>query len=377
MESDPSGPRSEPGDAPRAGAESDEFRVEDGSEGDDGTTPQRYNIMYMPADYTLGTLYDMWKNKSIAIPEFQRGYVWTPRQASRLIESFAMDLPVPPVFLMMNDDQNAVVIDGMQRLLTVFYFFGGRYEKKGWRESGSEFKIVGINKENELYGKRFADLPEPTQKRLKNQVLRSMLIRQIPPSTGGTAIYHIFERLNTGGTLLSEQEIRNCIYSGGLNDLLRDINGDKDWRLILGKPHPDPRMKDVQLALRCMALLHGGGGYRAPMKDFLSRFMHDARNPADGFIQEEKKRFGRVCRSVVEGLGERPFHNDRGALRAPLLDAVFVAIAQNGGRCPENAKDRIEALKSDGEFASFSGTSSADTASVKGRLAAARRILFG
>ena len=359
------------------GHEGGSLQIEDESKYEEGTTPSRYGIMYMPADYTLGALYDMWRNGSTTIPEFQRGYVWTPRQASRLIESFAMDLPVPPVFFMMDKDQNALVVDGMQRLLTIFYFFGGRYGKKGWCDSGKEFRIVGISRENEIYGKTFDDLSEPIQKRLKNQVLRTMQMRQTSPNGDATAVYHIFERLNTGGTQLSEQEIRSCVYPGKLNSLLLDVNRDRDWRKILGKPRPDPRMRDIQLALRCMALLHNGSDYRKPMGDFLSRFMNDMRIPADRFIAEEKRRFGDVCGSIVDRLGERPFHNLHGSLKAPLLDAAFVAFARNAGSHPLDMGRRLAALKESPEFASSSSAASADAAAVEGRLATADKILFG
>ena len=356
----------------------DALQIEDIDEDKNGeTTPQKYDIMYMPADYTLSTLYEMWKNESIVLPEFQRGYVWTSKQASRLIESFMMDLPVPPVFLMMDKDENALVIDGMQRLLTIFYFFGGHFKKKGRQESNRKFKIVGINKDNEIYGKGFDDLPEHIQKRLKNQVLRSILIRHMRPDANGSVAYHIFERLNTGGTLLSQQEIRNCIYDGKLNDLLHEINNDKDWRKILGKPYPDPRMNDIQLALRCMSLACNGNKYHQPMKDFLSTFMHSMRDPPDAFILQEKERFDNVCRSIVDCLGERPFHNSRGALKAPLLDSVFVAFARNAGSIPSNIKERVESLKESDLFAKSSVVATADVSAVKSRLEIANKVLFG
>ena len=375
-------PRGEPQDgADDPSAESADplsLQIEDAGEGSDGeSTPQKYDITCMPADYTLGTLYDMWKSGAITIPKFQRGYVWKPKQASRLIESFMMDLPVPPVFLMTDQEENSLVIDGMQRLLTVFYFFDGCYGSRAWQESSRAFKIVGINKGNEIYGKGFDDLPDHLQKRLKNQVLRSMLIRHVRPDSDGAVAYHIFERLNTGGTSLSAQEIRNCIYSGRFNDLLHDMNGDKDWRRILGKQQPDLRMNDVQLALRCTALAQRGDEYKSPMKGFLSQFMHDMCNPGDGFILEEKERFGRVCRSIVDSLGERPFHNHRGALRATLLDAVFAAFANNRGGVPGDMKERVESLKKDPVFVSSSREASADTSAVRNRLEIAGRVLFG
>lgn len=108
------GPQDDVGGTGGVSADSVALQVEDADEGKNSeTTPRKYDIMCMPADYTLGELYDMWKRGIITIPKFQRGYVWTPKQASRLIESFIMDLPVPPVFLMTDKEENSLVIDGM------------------------------------------------------------------------------------------------------------------------------------------------------------------------------------------------------------------------------------------------------------------------
>ena len=345
-----------------------------------GTTPQEYNVMHMPTDYTLGELYDMWRKNAITMPEFRRGYAWMPVQASRLIESFMMDLPVPPVFMMLDAEDNALVVDGMHRLLTVFYFFDGRYGGGGYQKPTREFRIVGINKNSEIYGKRFDELPDYIQKELKGQLLRSILIRQDPPGNGeidSTVAYHIFERLNTGRAGMSEQEIRNCVYSGGLNDLLHDLNGSKDWRKVLDTTRPDPRMHDLELVLRCMALAHRWNAYRGPMKDFLSGFMHDMRNPPDYFIQRKKELFGDVCRSMVGHLGERPFHSQRGALNAPLLDAVFVAFARSAGDVPGDIKERFESLKRDALFAPSSPASTPSAPAVERRIETASKVLFG
>ena len=356
------------------------LQIEGGEDEGEGTTPQRYNVTYMAADYTLGNLYDMWKKNAITMPELRRGYAWTPVQASRLIESFMMDLPVPPVFLMMDREENALVIDGMQRLLTIFYFFDGCYGKREYQKPTQEFRIVGINKDNEIYGKLFDDLPEYIRRELKSQLLRSILIEQDPPGDDdidSTVAYHIFERLNTSGTPLHEQEIRNCVYTGKMNDLLHDFNNDRDWRKILGSPYLDPRMNDLQLALRCVALFHHGDRYKAPMKDFLSGFMHDMRNPTDDFILQEKERLGDVCRGIVDHLGERPFHSPNGALRAPLLDAVFVAFAHSIGDAPGDVRDRFEDLKKDPLFKPPFAESGATASAVEKRLEVASKVLFG
>lgn len=85
--------------------------------------PPEYDIWQMPVDYTLEVLFTKWQKGEITIPDFQRDYVWNQTQASRLVDSFIMGLPVPPVFLFVDENQKLLILDGMQRLKSIFGFF--------------------------------------------------------------------------------------------------------------------------------------------------------------------------------------------------------------------------------------------------------------
>ncbi len=167
-------------------------------------------------------------------------------QASKLIESFLVGLPVPSVFLYSErKSQHFLVIDGQQRLKSIFYFFEGYFgeEDQGQRRV---FRLTGLSPESKFSGDTFEDLREEDQRRLKNAVLRSFVVRQLDPADD-TSMYHIFERLNTGGTLLTNQEIRNSVYHGVFIQFLDEMNTYEYWRQILGKETPDTRKKDVNL----------------------------------------------------------------------------------------------------------------------------------
>lgn len=358
------------------GGGEDRLSVDEAEDRGGESTPLEYNIFSMPADYTLETLHQKWRNGDITIPRFQRGYVWKAPQASRLIESFMMGLPVPPVFLATDDNERSVVIDGMQRLRTVFSYLDGAYPIDS-DFKGKKFQIVGINENSRLYGKTFQDLGEDDQRKLKNAVLRATIVMQNIPRDDDSSIYEIFERLNTGGTSLEAQEVRNCVYRGSLNDLLGRLNDDKDWRDILGKPRRDPRMKDMELILRYMALFHGGHKYAPPMKKFLSSFMAKYKNPGAEFLGREQGRFADVARAIRGALGPKPFNNKYGQLRVPLFDSVFVAFAHSGGgRCPGDIKERFASLQVDPDFARYTEKSTTTASAIKGRLDRAREILF-
>ncbi len=144
-----------------------------------------YRIVSYPADYTLKGLHDKWRAAEIEIPPFQRQYVWTLTQASRLIESFLLGLPVPGIFFYKDQDsQRLLVIDGQQRLKTVFGYFDGRIP-----ESRQKFTLRGVRPEWE--GRLYSDLDEPDQIRLRDSVLRATIVDQLDPKDN-YSVFHIF-----------------------------------------------------------------------------------------------------------------------------------------------------------------------------------------
>ena len=191
-----------------------------GSEAEDyESAPADYQITTYPADFTLEVLHNKWKSEEIRIPKFQREFVWKPPQASKLIESFLAGLPVPAVFMYIeHDSQKYRVIDGQQRLKSIFYYFDGFFPQNAGGTKKA-FQLKGLAKNSRFYGKSFKDLSSENQLKLKNAVLRSFIVQQISPSDNAS-IYQIFERLNTGGTLLSNQEIRNCLFEGKFSEFL-------------------------------------------------------------------------------------------------------------------------------------------------------------
>jgi uncharacterized protein with ParB-like and HNH nuclease domain len=314
--------------------------------------------------------------EEICIPKFQRGFVWNISQASRLIESFMMGLPVPPIFLYIQPDQKYLVIDGRQRLQTISCFFKGIFGQADESSKLREFKLEGINSKSPWYKKTFSEFDEADQRKLKNQVLRSIVVRQIHPSDENTSIYHIFERLNTGGVPLQDQEVRNCVYAGKLNDLLLELNNYPAWRKILGKSKPDTRQKDVKLILRYMSLFHKSSDYEKPMKEFLNQFMGKNKNPSNIFLNDEATRFKRTCDTLVKHLGERPFH-PKGPLNPSVFDSIFIAFAKHLDSIPEDIHERLKKLREKHEFQRYTSDATTDVEIVTKRLKLAEEILFG
>ena len=342
---------------------------------DGGPAPLAYDVIVVPTDFALETLYSKWRSGEIVAPRLERGYAWGMSRASRLIDSFMTGLPVPPVYLSTTDERTYVIVDGLQRLLTIFSYLEGRFPENTPHAS-QEFRISGVNEDSALCGRTFDELDEEYSRRLRESSLRVMTIIHNDPADR-SGMYEVFERLNAGSAPLAPQEVRACAYHGPLSELLCELNGLGEWRDVLGMREPDPRMKDTELVLRYMALFHAGDRYEHPMKDFLSGFMGANRDPGGEYLDAERQRFAATCRAVGDGLGSAPFTGSDGRLRVPLFDSVFVAFAANGAAaCPDDIAARFEALRADPEFALHAGVESADAGAVRGRLRLARRVLF-
>ena len=345
------------------------------SEDEDYTSsPADYQINTYPADFTLEVLHLKWQAGEIIIPEFQRAFVWKVAQSSKLIESFLVGLPVPPVFVYTErQSQKFLVIDGQQRLKSIFYFLEGSFPEESGRRK-RVFKLSGLNEKSRFLGKTISDLNEADQRRIKNSVLRSFVVQQLEPNDD-TSVYHIFERLNTGGTLLSNQEIRNCVHSGPFVEFLVKLNKNPEWRKILGKEMPDSRRRDIELLLRFFAL-KDISDYQKPMKDFLSAFMRKNRDVSEDSLSQSEEMFRNTCTQVLEWLGEKPFHG-RSGVNVAVLDAVMVAFSENLDSIPKNIKKRYEKLRSDGAFVTRTRQGTTDAAIVHERFEQSKKELFG
>lgn len=332
-----------------------------------------YNILAYPADYTLEVMVDKWRKGQIVIPSFQRQFVWSQSQASKLIDSFLMGLPIPPVYLFLDSkSHDLLVVDGQQRLKSIVYFFDGVF---GEEQRRRVFRLTGLAEESKYKGLTYEELESRDPKafaRLNNSVLRSIITEQINPADE-TSIYHIFERLNTGGTQLRPQEIRNCIHRGSFIDRLIEVNKYKRWRAVFGKQNPDTRQRDVELIIRFLALYYNLENYSKPMKSFLNSFTAEHSNADNEQLWRFESLFRKTVDAVLEHLGEKPFHI-RSGLNVAVFDSVFVTIAQLE-KMPEDLELKYQNLIRDGNFLECIRARTTDGKVVLRRLELARQAL--
>jgi len=329
-----------------------------------------YQISSYPADITLRGYLDKWNSGQLEIPPFQRNYVWDQVKASKLIESFLLGLPVPGVFLYKNRTTNKLaVIDGQQRILSSIRYFKNEFDEKIFR-----LKNV-LPRWN---GKTYEELEESDRYQLDDTVLRATVVQQLDPEDD-SSIYHIFERLNTGGINLNPMEIRKCVYFGDFFTLLEHLNENASWRTIIAKPNPDKRLRDVEMVLRCLALHEGWEKYEKPMKGFLNRYMAKTRRIAKEeramLIAQVREVFERTCQLINERLPNKPFHL-RGRINYAVMDSIFNALATIEV-VPDDIDNRYKILIEDAEFVETATINTSDSKTLHTRFRRALDILVG
>jgi hypothetical protein len=323
--------------------------------------PFRYAITSYGADYPVDSLVQRLDRDVIFVPEFQRKYVWKLKQASLFIESLLLGLPVPGVFFAKEKDTGKLlIIDGQQRLRTLQYFYEGVF-------AGKPFALKDVQPRYE--GKTFGTLDKEDQLRLSDSVIHATIIKQDEPSDDQSSVFHIFQRLNTGGTLLQPQEIRVCIYHGGFAEVLEILNTDKKWRAIYGPS--SKRLKDQELILRFLALFYAHERYERPMNEFLNKFMAWNRNLDKISAAEISSTFLPTIKLIEEAMGKKAFRPER-ALNAAVLDSVMVGIARRLKRGKvkniESVSGAYKRLLSDKMYLSAVKISTADESNVTLRI---------
>lgn len=304
---------------------------------EDDVVPFQYSISTSGIDYDVKGLVNRLQNGDIVIPKFQRGFVWSLRDASRFVESLLFGLPVPNIFLSEEPDTNVrLVVDGQQRLITLRSFYEGT-----WPHNQLEFAIKGTGEKGKYEGATYKSLSIADRRKLDDSPIRAQVIRQDHPSEDNSSIYHVFERLNTGGLSLTPQEIRAAIYHGAFSDLLSTLNKNSHWRDIYG---PTNRlMRDQELILRFFAFYFNQTNYKPPMKEFLNKFMAGNRELKRISGESLHALFANTIAIVHKAIGNRAFRPSR-TINTAVFDSVMVGIARRLSTHPSLSSDDVKRI---------------------------------
>lgn len=273
-------------------------------------------------DKSVSDVVRMISDKELILdPDYQRNYVWDNKKASKLIESIILNVPIPVIYVSEEEDCTWSVIDGLQRLNSLKRFFDGK------------FKLSGLEILSELNKCDYKSLPSKSLRMLKNGLLRIIMVTA---DSNDDIKYDIFMRLNTGSVHLNEQELRNCLYRGKLNNFLLNESKNPQWLEMLGLKEPHTRMSDRELLLRFLALGTSWNkyektvtGYKGNMKSFLNNFMKQHQNDV-GNINYYKTLCEETIAKVYEVYGELAFRrlNEDGSVtpvNRAIMDAVLIS----------------------------------------------------
>lgn len=235
-------------------------------------------------------------------PNYQRRITWNRKKRSKLIESFIMNIPVPPVFLYETDFGVYQVMDGLQRISTIMDFFDNK------------FKLEGLIEWSELNGRYYRDLPKKIKEGIERRQLSVITLLKESAKTSEQASSMkkmVFERLNTGGEILVPQEIRNALYPGKFNDLCVNLSDNIDFKTLWGLDGKSgqslySRMDDVELVLRFFAM-RNIKNYNMQLSKFLDLYLENANELDEKELIILEDTFNDSMRKAVYLFGDKAF----------------------------------------------------------------------
>ena len=377
---------------------------DDYSAEEDVTQIDEYEITATPNDFNILTLVSFIDSGAIRIPGFQRNFVWDRKRSSKLIESLILGIPVPQLFLYEQGRNKFLVIDGQQRLMTIYYFVKRRFPRKEMRvelreifdKQGTipeeifgndlyfeDFKLTlsdGLpNVKNKFTGLNYATLGDyKTQFDLRP--LRNIVVKQNAPLDDDSAMYEVFNRLNTGGVNLRPQEIRTSMYHSKFYEMLYRLNSLDLWRGLIGRTEPDLHMKDIEILLRSYAMLIDGEAYAPSLVKFLNQFSKKSGKNDSKQNDYLEKLFSSFLDSA-RNLPKTAFINPKNSrFNVALFEAVFTATCVEAFKARravsgEIELDQIYALANDVEFNQASIVGTTRTSNVDDRLKKAKAII--
>lgn len=357
------------------------------SEDIDLSNDDLFNITSWGADMSFRELINMYDDQELLKPELQRKYVWDRPEASRFIESILLGLPIPSIFLANTPENNKLIIDGYQRIMTVY-----DYVKKGvFSKDGKVFKLTNTEKINHRWrGKSFNELSDTDQKKIKQTTIHAIIFEQKQPKDNDSSLFQIFERINTSGKILKSQEIRNCVFQGNLNTLLFELNKNENWRKLYGTNIEDSRMLDLEFILRFFALgsdkIKKENTGQISLKGFLNEYMGDKKHNTKEFINNKREIFISTINFLNNNFGVNTFHNIsseglyQSRFNPTIFDSISIATSyaiSKFGEIPiDNLKERHLILLRDEKFKEYSSIRTTNIQHINGRIQLASKILY-
>ncbi len=309
---------------------------EDNDQEEDAVSPP-IDIVAFTEQRSCADLLRMIKHSQINLhPDYQRGEVWSPRAQSLFIDSLLKQLPIPSMCFSYDAKTNKrEVIDGLQRVTSIVKFL----------DTDTVWKISNTKEVDErLRNKTNLEIMEYDSEifgMIENIMIPVTVLRcDTSKKSHMEYLYQIFKRLNTGGSKLYNQEIRNCIYQGSFNNLLKDLATSPEWMHFVRADEVEKikkaRMIHEERILRFFAFFYNSDSYKSSFAGFLNEFMAMNRDAEEGIINNYRRLFEETM-SIANKI-KKPSDSKN------VIDAVLVGIARNLDTLKDLDEDRINRL---------------------------------
>lgn len=271
----------------------------------DQLVEERRRVDFDSYDITVQQLLSMVSQKQINMaPAYQRQFRWDPPRQSLLIESIFLGIPIPNLFMATNPDGTWEVVDGVQRLSTLVHFAGDQKSRNAISKPDA-LGLLGLEKLTQLNEMMFEALPTSVQTQF---MLRPIKVTTLNDKSDLKVRFDLFERLNTGGVRLTDQEIRGCIYRGQFNDFLERMAKNRDFRrVVVLRESMETDGTREEYVLRFFAFLHAYKTFEHSVVDFLNDFMQGATKTFDYEANEQlfTRTFAELARLFPTGINRR------------------------------------------------------------------------
>ena len=327
---------------------------------------------------TVQQILDRLNNHRMIAPEFQRKEgIWTKTAKSRLIESLLVQIPLPAFYIDATNDDQWLVIDGIQRITTFKEFV-----------TDQSFTLDGLDFFTDLHGKNYQELTPRWKRRIKETKLTVYLILR---GTSSEISFNIFKRINQGGTALSAQEMRYAKNSPNkITNLLKELSESPEFKKTTDKGIKDKRMIDQECILKVLSLMTSNID-NLDFKDydyFLDKKMTEMNQMDDSEIENIKQRFLLIMNLAYDLFDKQAFRKPklstikRYPINKALLEAWSINLAKLDDQEINIVKQRKEDLyevllkeQEDGKFDGILYKSAGDANSVKERFKHIQEII--
>ncbi len=253
--------------------------------------PEQRRLHTDTYDFTVLTLIDQFLSGRIYVPPYQRRYIWTTGQASRLIESLIIQCPIPVIYLAQDKAEGLAVIDGNQRINALVKYFD------------NQFALSGLTAYPELDQSFHRDLDERIKRHIGHRTIRCIVILK---ETHPQVKFDVFERLNSGSVKLAPQELRHGLYFGSLIKRVEKIAKNKKFLSII-KIKGDKRMKAEELVVRFLAFSEMYASYEKPLGAFLNKFADKYKDSDEHTLDRMDKSFSQAVDVMNDMYGDKAF----------------------------------------------------------------------